>query len=803
MKCAVGKCKQSNSKKTCEKFCILLQFSEGCNTKKGLGKILKICALHFKPEDFERNLKFELGFSNRRTQKLKPGVVPTIESCDIPIEIPNETPNETPDEIPIETMNENSNGNVNKISNENVNQNTNEIEPWNKKSTPMMTTYIKADELQQYIKSLEMEIDVLRKENGVIKILQSQSEITIKNLTRQVQSLCSENVNLEDSLKRLFTKGQIKKLKNGDKRQNFTEADIAQSIKLYSASAKATLQRWSEKLDMSTGILDPVVKILSAANQMPETEKLSFDEMKTKKNFLLAPANNIQVALLRGLIANWKQPIYYDYGCQMSKSILIDILKTMKQCGFTIVAIVCDLGGGNRKLFNELGVDFNKPWFLYDDTKIFVFNDVPHLIKLLRNHFIDSGFIINNKEVKKDVILNLLSLQFNDLKITHKISAHNLNVVGVERQKVKLATKLFSHTVAQSITRAASLGHLQDQNWSECTPSICVTISCFPHNKRWTKAVANAECGANSSISNFRTRSYSEGYLVWEQGQMRSDLYEIWQGHQGLMPSDINMETDECLFLSRPSPSWTSNVDPSVPSAVLTESFPTEYTKTYVNQETQTDPDIFAAESAKYVDKIRELERENKELNFRLKMQVHNSNMALHGVNKIFTEGQIRNAICLHAAGPRAYNHLYKKGFPLAHVSTLQRWCQKVDVHEGLLKTSLGFMQQATDLSQDEKICVLAFDEMKIAETFEYDCTNDVVRQPAKYVQVIMARGLKKSWKQPVFYDFDCRMSKQILDSIISELSKAGFPVLAIVCDMGPTNRKLWSDLGATTGKYY
>lgn len=35
----------------------------------------------------------------------------------------------------------------------------------------------------------------------------------------------------------------------------------------------------------------------------------------------------------------------------------------MKQCGFTIVAIVCDLGGGNRKLFNELEVDFNKPWY--------------------------------------------------------------------------------------------------------------------------------------------------------------------------------------------------------------------------------------------------------------------------------------------------------------------------------------------------------------------------------------------------------------------------------------------------------
>lgn len=70
-------------------------------------------------------------------------------------------------------------------------------------------------------------------------------------------------------------------------------------------------------------------------------------------------------------------------------------------------------------------------WFLYDETNIFVFNDVPHLIKLLRYHFIDSGFIINNKEVKKDIILNLLTLQPNDLNITHKISAHNLKVIGV------------------------------------------------------------------------------------------------------------------------------------------------------------------------------------------------------------------------------------------------------------------------------------------------------------------------------------------------------------------------------------
>lgn len=116
---------------------------------------------------------------------------------------------------------------------------------------------------------------------------------------------------------------------------------------------------------------------------------------------------------------------------------------------------------------------------MYDDRKIFVFSDVPHLMKLLRNHFIDSGFVINGKEVQKDIILKLLSLQSGDLKITHKISAHNLSVVGAERQKVKLATKLFSHTVAQAITRAASLGFLSDQNWDECFQLFKLVITHF------------------------------------------------------------------------------------------------------------------------------------------------------------------------------------------------------------------------------------------------------------------------------------------------------------------------------------
>ena len=64
-----------------------------------------------------------------------------------------------------------------------------------------------------------------------------------------------------------------------------------------------------------------------------------------------------------------------------------------------------------------------------------------------------------------------------------------------------------------------------------------------------------------------------------------------------------------------------------------------------------------------------------------------------------------------------------------------------------------------------------------------------------------MARGLKKSWKQPAYYDFDCKMSKEIVYDLISKLSTAGFPVVGMECDMVPTYRKLLRELGATPGK--
>lgn len=65
------------------------------------------------------------------------------------------------------------------------------------------------------------------------------------------------------------------------------------------------------------------------------------------------------------------------------------------------------------------------------DDKVFAFADAPHLLKLIRNHFIDKGFVINNHMLSCSTIESLLKYTYvADTSITFKLSDENLSVKG-------------------------------------------------------------------------------------------------------------------------------------------------------------------------------------------------------------------------------------------------------------------------------------------------------------------------------------------------------------------------------------
>lgn len=109
-------------------------------------------------------------------------------------------------------------------------------------------------------------------------------------------------------------------------------------------------------------------------------------------------------------------------------------------------------------------------------------------------------------------------------------------------------------------------------------------------------------------------------------------------------------------------------------------------------------------------------------------------------------------------------------------------------------------MRHNSELSKEEQICVLTSDDMKVLETYEYEPANDLVKKPANYVQVVMDRVLRKSWKQPIFYDFGHKINTKTLFSMITAPHDAGYTVFAIVSDMGTKNQACWRSLGASPG---
>lgn len=293
-----------------------------------------------------------------------------------------------------------------------------------------------------------------------------------------------------------FTSGQRRKMQLNNKRIKWDVDDISKAIVIYSCGPKAyrlllkrkyplpavtTLRIWASKVNVEPGYLGSVFALMRTVNlsSFQKVCVLMADEMKIQQSYeydvksdtLLAPTNYVQVIMARGLFENWKQPVYYKYDTSLRKDMFTTIITKLHLMDFHVVAIISDLGGGNQGLLTKMEISERKPYFLNPcdkSKKIYVFSDTPHLIKLLRNHFLDTGLLIKGKLLTKEPVEELLQKMSNtDLKISSKLTHTHLTVKHGQRQKVKFATQLFSHRNAEALVRMGMMGGPRSTNWKE------------------------------------------------------------------------------------------------------------------------------------------------------------------------------------------------------------------------------------------------------------------------------------------------------------------------------------------------
>ena len=73
-----------------------------------------------------------------------------------------------------------------------------------------------------------------------------------------------------------------------------------------------------------------------------------------------------KVFMLKGIIKNWKQPIFFNFSLGATKSadiarIIKIIIKKAKDIGLHVIATVCDQGSNNVTAIKSL-VEFKKNW---------------------------------------------------------------------------------------------------------------------------------------------------------------------------------------------------------------------------------------------------------------------------------------------------------------------------------------------------------------------------------------------------------------------------------------------------------
>ena len=317
------------------------------------------------------------------------------------------------------------------------------------------------------------------------KIITYETQITL--LEKRIEELLSKmgktqqlalNEHIKNTFSGVLSESQLNMIINKKKYVKWTPDDISSAFTIryfskrcyiylrqtlhYPLPGISSLQRWASNLNLRMGILPEVIRIMKImGHTLSNFEKvtvLSYDEMKVssiyeydqKEDEVLGPHSYMQIIMARGLFSKWKQPVYIGFDSKMTKDILNSVIIELQNNGYNVVAC----GGGNIGLWKELSISMNSSSYPHPVTQqpVYFFADAPHLLKLIRNWFLDNGFILDNRQkVTSAPVEELVKLTNSEINSCHKLTPNHIHCEKSKRQNVQLAAQLLSHSTATAL----------------------------------------------------------------------------------------------------------------------------------------------------------------------------------------------------------------------------------------------------------------------------------------------------------------------------------------------------------------
>ncbi|VEN51244.1 unnamed protein product [Callosobruchus maculatus] len=208
------------------------------------------------------------------------------------------------------------------------------------------------------------------------------------------------------------------------------------------------------------------------------------------------PAKRVLVLMIRGIYSNWKLPVSYYYSengvrAEVLGKIIKNNLNLLRQCGLKLLGVICDQSTTNQKLFKTLKVTAEAPYFFHDDNKYYALFDTPHLLKSIRNNLLAGDFILHGHVISWNFVKRLFYLdkESHTARALPKITDRQINPNNFQKMSVKLATQIFSHSVAAAMKTTVQTKQLPDEalataNFIEDMDTLFDAMnSKFPHSK--------------------------------------------------------------------------------------------------------------------------------------------------------------------------------------------------------------------------------------------------------------------------------------------------------------------------------
>lgn len=156
-----------------------------------------------------------------------------------------------------------------------------------------------------------------------------------------------------------------------------------------------------------------------------------------------------------------------------------------------------------------------------------------------------------------------------------------------------------------------------------------------------------------------------------------------------------------------------------------------------------------------------------------------------------------------------------RKTIPLPSQRTLARKIENLKFDHGILHEMLELLKyKVTDMTFQDRDCIIMTDEMSIEEGVDYDASlkrlfghvtfPKITPRKAKNGLVIMLAGIQSGWKVIVGYELTSNVNnteygvelKKMITEIIEIAENMGLRVHLNVNDMGPLNIKMWKSFG-------